>query len=88
MRLNQVTIGFETDDLDAECSLVAAGITFDHPPEDMPWLCREARLRDPDGHRVVYRAGANRKDPPWRLEPANLIQDGHAVRGGGRAPAR
>jgi hypothetical protein len=34
----------------------------------MPWLWREARLRDPDGHRVcLYRAGQNRKNPPWRL---------------------
>ena len=64
-----VTVYFESDDLDAECArLSAAGITFDRPPEDMPWLWREARLRDPDGHHVcLYHAGANRKDPPWRL---------------------
>ena len=65
----EVTVYFETDDLDAvHTRLTAAGLTFDRPPEDMPWLWREARLRDPDGHRIcVFHAGVNRLDPPWRL---------------------
>ena len=64
-----VTIYFETEDLDAEHEhLVRSGIDFDQPPRDMPWLWREARLRDPDGHALcLYRAGSNRTDPPWRL---------------------
>jgi catechol 2,3-dioxygenase-like lactoylglutathione lyase family enzyme len=64
-----VTIYFEADDLDAEFGrLVRSGIVFDQPPRDMPWLWREARLRDPDGHALcLYHAGPNRKDPPWRL---------------------
>jgi predicted enzyme related to lactoylglutathione lyase len=64
-----VTVYVETADLDAEFErLVQAGIAFELPPQDMPWLWREARLRDPDGHPVcLYHAGSNRKDPPWRL---------------------
>jgi catechol 2,3-dioxygenase-like lactoylglutathione lyase family enzyme len=65
-----VTVYFEAQDLDAEYErLVRAGITFDRPPEDMPWLWREARLRDPDGHAVcLFSAGSNRTHPPWRLD--------------------
>ncbi|MGO8770498.1 MAG: VOC family protein [Mycobacterium sp.] len=65
----QVTVYFETDDLDDRCRrLQDAMVTFDHPPADMPWLWREARLRDPDGHRLcLFHAGDNRRNPPWRL---------------------
>ncbi|WP_153344215.1 VOC family protein [Nocardia aurantia] len=66
----QVTIYFETEDLDAECRrLQDAGIEFDQLPADMSWLWREARLRDPDGHRLcLFHGGDNRRNPPWRLE--------------------
>ncbi|MCX4094602.1 VOC family protein [Nocardia sp. alder85J] len=66
----QIVIYFETEDLDAECDrLRAAGVEFDQVPQDMPWLWREARLRDPDGHRLcLFKAGTNRHDPPWRIE--------------------
>jgi catechol 2,3-dioxygenase-like lactoylglutathione lyase family enzyme len=65
----QMTVYFESDDLDGICDrLVAAGITLDEVPKDMPWLWREARLRDPDGHHLcLFHAGENRKEPPWRL---------------------
>ncbi|WP_405164590.1 VOC family protein [Nocardia sp. NBC_01499] len=65
----QVTVYFETDDLDDQCArLMEAGIVFDGPPSDQPWLWREARLRDPDGHPLcLFRAGENRRNPPWRL---------------------
>jgi catechol 2,3-dioxygenase-like lactoylglutathione lyase family enzyme len=65
-----LTIYFETDRVDAEYArLVEAGVIFDQEPADMPWLWREARLRDPDGNRLcLYHAGANRQNPPWRLE--------------------
>jgi catechol 2,3-dioxygenase-like lactoylglutathione lyase family enzyme len=65
----QVTVYFETDDLDGLCArLAGAGIGLDHPPADTPWLWREARLRDPDGHRLcLFSAGENRRHPPWRL---------------------
>jgi catechol 2,3-dioxygenase-like lactoylglutathione lyase family enzyme len=65
----QVTVYFESDDMDGEYErLTRTGIEFEHPPTDMPWLWREARLRDPDGHRLcLFHAGENRKSPPWRL---------------------
>jgi catechol 2,3-dioxygenase-like lactoylglutathione lyase family enzyme len=64
-----VTIYFENDRIDAEYARLAeSGVVFDHEPADMPWLWREARLRDPDGHHLcLYRAGVNRKNPPWRV---------------------
>jgi hypothetical protein len=34
----------------------------------MPYLWREAFLRDPDGNVIVlFSAGENRLNPPWRL---------------------
>ena len=64
-----IAICFECEDLDAEWArLEAAGVAFDEPPTDRPWLWREALLRDPDGHRLcLFRAGVNRHNPPWRL---------------------
>jgi catechol 2,3-dioxygenase-like lactoylglutathione lyase family enzyme len=64
------TIFLECQDLDEEVQrLVAAGVSFEHGPVDQPWLWREARLRDPAGHRIcLFWAGSNRLDPPWRLE--------------------
>ena len=63
-------IYFEDYDLDALCKhLVERGIAFDQMPQDQPWLWREACLRDPAGNRIkLYCAGANRKNPPWRVE--------------------
>jgi catechol 2,3-dioxygenase-like lactoylglutathione lyase family enzyme len=62
-------IYFECDDLDSRVEdLAARGIRFDQEPTDQPWLWREARLRDPDGHALcLYTAGENRLHPPWRL---------------------
>ena len=65
----QVVLYFESDDIDREyermCDL---GIEFEQPPTDQPWLWTEARMRDPDGHRLcLFHAGENRKHPPWRL---------------------
>ncbi|MGW5109490.1 VOC family protein [Nocardia sp. NPDC004123] len=70
----QVSIYFESDDLDDQCArLRAAGVDFDSLPADMSWLWREAWLRDPDGHRLcLFYAGANRLNPPWRIpDPAS-----------------
>jgi len=66
----QVTVYFESDDLDGLCArLTAAGVAVDTGPEDMPWLWREARLTDPDGHRIcLFHAGGNRRHPPWRID--------------------
>jgi catechol 2,3-dioxygenase-like lactoylglutathione lyase family enzyme len=70
-----VTVYFETEDLDGDYErLTAEGVSFDTEPTDMPWLWREARLRDPDGHRLcLFHAGENRKNPPWRLEDSPIL---------------
>lgn len=67
------TVYFECDDLDARVrSLEAAGYEFKSGPTDMPWLWREAEIFDPGGNRVLlYRAGENRLDPPWRVAKAS-----------------
>jgi catechol 2,3-dioxygenase-like lactoylglutathione lyase family enzyme len=64
-----VVVYFETPDLDEEVRrLQAAGIVFTQLPRDERWLWREARLRDPSNNELcLYRAGENRKHPPWRL---------------------
>ncbi|WP_194768491.1 VOC family protein [Tamlana sp. I1] len=65
-----ITIYFEETNLDAAVEkLLSKGIVFDELPEDKPWLWREARLKDPDGNQIIlYHAGKNRKNPPWRLK--------------------
>lgn len=66
----RVTIYFETDDVDGQYQRLRDSVEFSGPPTDMPWLWREARLRDPDGHPLcLFHAGQDRRDPPWRLEP-------------------
>lgn len=62
-------IFLECDRLDETVQrLEAAGIAFDSPPTDEPWLWREARLHDPAGNVLcLYSAGRNRRFPPWRL---------------------
>jgi catechol 2,3-dioxygenase-like lactoylglutathione lyase family enzyme len=64
-----VIVYFECDDLDDRvAALQAQGMSFDRGPTDQPWLWREAYLRDPDDNVLcLYRAGANRRNPPWRL---------------------
>ena len=61
---------FECEDLDQTVGrLRSAGIPFESPPADQPWLWREARLRDPGGNALcLYWAGPNRRYPPWRVE--------------------
>jgi catechol 2,3-dioxygenase-like lactoylglutathione lyase family enzyme len=83
------TVYFECDDLDATVArLTAAGLVFSGPPEDKPWRWREAELFDPGGNRVLlYFAGENRLDPPWRVpapepdaEPASDPDGGAVIR--------
>lgn len=66
---NGITIYFEDDHLDVLVSnLQEKGIIFTQLPEDKSWLWREAHLQDPDGnHIILYHAGKNRKNPPWRI---------------------
>jgi catechol 2,3-dioxygenase-like lactoylglutathione lyase family enzyme len=67
---SQTVVYFECDGLDAKVSeLKAVGYIFEQEPKDQPWLWREARLRDPAHNEVcLYRAGENRKNPPWRVK--------------------
>ena len=64
-----VVVYFECDDLDGKvASLRAEGYSFTSMPTDERWLWREARLVDPAGNVIcLYRAGENRKNPPWRV---------------------
>ncbi|MBQ4819173.1 VOC family protein [Aquimarina sp. MMG016] len=64
-----VYVYFETENLDIEVNrLMAEGIQFELLPTDQSWLWREARLKDPDGNLIIlYFAGDNRKNPPWRI---------------------
>ncbi|MGB5980838.1 MAG: VOC family protein [Nonlabens sp.] len=68
-RNSEIMIYFETEKLDERVDqLKLKGIKFDQNPENKSWLWREARLRDPDGNQLVlYFAGENRLNPPWRL---------------------
>jgi len=64
-----IWVYFEVEDLDNYVNdLISKGITFDEMPNDKPWLWREARLKDPGNNQLIlYFAGDNRKDPPWRI---------------------
>jgi catechol 2,3-dioxygenase-like lactoylglutathione lyase family enzyme len=66
---NGITIYFEDDNLDKlVLQLKEKGIIFTSNPEDKSFLWREAHLLDPDGnHIILYHAGKNRKNPPWRI---------------------
>ena len=38
------------------------------PAAAQRWLWKEASLNDPDGNKIIiYEAGKNRKNPPWRI---------------------
>lgn len=65
-----VYVYFESENLDEEVKrLMQEGIEFDELAEDKNWLWREARLKDPDGNQIIlYFAGKNRKNPPWRVK--------------------
>ena len=65
-----VHIYFECENLNEKVAeLLAKGVEFTLLPTDQTWLWREARLKDPDGnYLILYYAGKNRKNPPWRLD--------------------
>ncbi|SEN07828.1 hydroxymethylpyrimidine/phosphomethylpyrimidine kinase [Sphingomonas gellani] len=64
----RAVVFLEVDDLDgAVARLRTAGHRVDDPVAQ-PWGWQEARLRDPAGNPLcLYRAGENRRFPPWRL---------------------
>mgnify|MGYP002622994085 FL=1 len=65
----QAVVYFECADLDAHVAVLQEkGVEFSQMPTDQSWLWREARLSDPSGNAIcLYRAGENRKHPPWRI---------------------
>jgi len=64
-----IIVYFECGDLDTYVNeLVVQGVIFEELPNDKRWIWREARLKDPDNNQIVlYYAGKNRKNPPWRI---------------------
>jgi hydroxymethylpyrimidine/phosphomethylpyrimidine kinase len=62
-------IYFETPEVDQLAErLQRRGARILAPPQDQPWLWREARFQDPAGNVIcLYSAGSNRRFPPWRL---------------------
>ncbi|CAL2095311.1 VOC family protein [Tenacibaculum sp. 190524A02b] len=66
---SSITVYFEDDNLDELVKLLQGkGIQFTLLPTDQNWLWREAHLIDPDGNKLIlYTAGENRKNPPWRV---------------------
>jgi predicted enzyme related to lactoylglutathione lyase len=64
-----IVIYFEDDNLDElVLQLQEKGIIFTQLPIDQPWLWREAHIVDLDGNKIIlYKAGVNRKNPPWRI---------------------
>ncbi len=69
-RKGGVMVYFECEHLDNKVVyLQEKGIVFKQLPKNQSWLWREARLEDLDGNSIVlYNAGTNRKNPPWRIE--------------------
>jgi predicted enzyme related to lactoylglutathione lyase len=65
-----IYVYFECENLDSDVAkLVDKGIKFDEMPNDKTWLWREARLKDPDNNQIIlYYAGENRMNPPWRIK--------------------
>ncbi|NQY05355.1 MAG: VOC family protein [Flavobacteriaceae bacterium] len=66
---NSIVIYFEDKNIDYTVKkLQEKGIEFTTLPQDQSWLWREATLVDPDGNNIIlYYAGKNRKNPPWRI---------------------
>lgn len=65
-----IVVYFESENLDERVTaLQQQGIVFKSTPKDQSWLWREASLVDPDGNNIIlYHAGKNRKNPPWRID--------------------
>ena len=74
--VDQLSIGsgiyvyFECENLDEYVdALIGKGVKFEEMPAEKSWLWREARLKDPDKNQLIlYYAGENRLNPPWRLK--------------------
>ncbi len=66
---NGAIIYFEHEQLDRWVEqLQEKGIVFEQLPQDMPYLWREAIVRDPSGNKIkLFWAGENRLNPPWKV---------------------
>ncbi|RCS26522.1 VOC family protein [Polaribacter sp. WD7] len=64
-----IYVYFECENLDEQVEKIKSkGIVFDQEPTDKSWLWREARLKDLDGNQLIlFYAGKNRLNPPWRI---------------------
>ncbi len=64
-----IWVYFECENLDNQVdTLIEKGIKMEEMPTDKTWLWREAYLKDLDNNRIIlYYAGENRLNPPWRL---------------------
>lgn len=67
---SNIVLYFECEDLDAKVEeLKNLGLQFTEDPTDKDWLWRESYLIDPGGNKIcLFRAGKNRKTPPWRVK--------------------
>jgi catechol 2,3-dioxygenase-like lactoylglutathione lyase family enzyme len=66
---NGIIIYFEIENLDEYVEQLVAKEIAVEKPQDQSWLWRESKLKDPDGNSIIlFFAGKNRKNPPWRLE--------------------
>jgi predicted enzyme related to lactoylglutathione lyase len=67
---NNIVLYFECENLDETvAALRSKGLFFDEDPTDREWLWRQAYMTDPNGNRIcLFRAGENRKNPPWRVK--------------------
>ncbi len=72
---NNIVLYFECENLDDTVEeLKSKGLGFDEDPSDRPWLWRQAYLKDPNGNKIcLFRAGKNRKNPPWRVNTIQAI---------------
>jgi catechol 2,3-dioxygenase-like lactoylglutathione lyase family enzyme len=66
---SNIWIYFEVQELDKYVhQLIDNGIEFEELPKDKSWLWRESTLKDLDNNQIIiYFAGDNRKNPPWKL---------------------
>ncbi len=67
---SNIVLYFECEDLDSKVKeLKNLGLEFEQEPTDKDWLWRESYLKDPTENKIcLFRAGENRKNPPWRVE--------------------
>lgn len=67
---NNIWVYFEVEDVTKKMAeLKKQGVQLEDGIKEQPWLWTEARLRDPYGNLIIiYNAGENRINPPWRLK--------------------